>query len=84
MAIFAEGDKHKELSFTTNTFEAGTEVINGSAMRYFDFNHNLNKFPSATTVDSAGSQVVGDIQHIDLNSFKITFKAAFQGKVYAN
>lgn len=47
-------------------------------------NHNLNKFPSVTTVDSGLSQVVGDIQHIDLNSFKITFKASFQGKVYAN
>jgi hypothetical protein len=46
--------------------------------------HNLNKFPSVTTVDSGQSQVVGDIQHIDLNSFKITFKASFQGKVYAN
>ena len=46
--------------------------------------HNLGKFPSVTTVDSAGSHVVGDIQHIDNNNFTITFKASFQGKVYVN
>jgi len=46
--------------------------------------HNLGKFPSVTTVDSAGSHIVGDIQHIDNNNFIITFKASFQGKVYVN
>ena len=47
-------------------------------------NHNLNKFPSVTTVDSAGSHVVGDVQHINENSFTITFTSSFTGKVYAN
>lgn len=46
--------------------------------------HNLNKFPSVTTVDSAGSHVVGDVQHINENSFTITFTSSFTGKVYAN
>lgn len=46
--------------------------------------HSLGKFPSVTTVDSAGSHIVGDIQHIDNNNFTITFKASFQGKVYVN
>ena len=46
--------------------------------------HNLNKFPSVTTVDSAGSHVVGDVQHINENSLTITFTSSFTGKVYAN
>ena len=46
--------------------------------------HNLSKFPSVTTVDSAGSHIIGDVQHIDNNNFTITFKASFQGKVYVN
>jgi len=46
--------------------------------------HGLNKFPSVTTVDSGGSHVLGDVQHIDINNFKITFKADFQGNVYVN
>ncbi len=58
--------------------------INFTANQQIQIDHNLNKFPAVTTVDSGGSQVVGDVQHIDLNSFKITFKASFQGKVYAN
>lgn len=56
-------------------FTAGTPVT---------ITHNLTKFPSVTTVDSAGSHIVGDVQHIDINNFKITFKASFQGTVYVN
>ena len=47
-------------------------------------NHNLNKFPSVTTVDTTGSHIIGDVQHIDANSFKITFNVPFSAKVYAN
>ena len=62
-------------------FTAGTPVT---------ITHNLTKFPSVTTVDSAGSHIVGDIQHVDSNGnpsnnhFTITFKASFQGSVYVN
>lgn len=46
--------------------------------------HNLSKFPAVTTVDSAGSHIVGEVQHIDNNNLTLTFKADFQGKVYVN
>ena len=46
--------------------------------------HNLNKFPSVTVVDSGGSHIVGDVQHINENLFTITFTASFKAKVYAN
>jgi hypothetical protein len=46
--------------------------------------HNLSKFPAVTTVDSAGSHIVGEIQHTDNNNLTLTFKASFQGKVYVN
>jgi len=58
--------------------------INFSAGVAKTITHSLGKFPSVTTVDSAGSHVVGDIQHTDNNNFTITFKASFQGKVYVN
>ena len=79
--------KHYALSFspkgqTDKNFVSNN--INFTANQQIQIDHNLNKFPAVTTVDSGGSQVVGDVQHIDLNSFKITFKASFQGKVYAN
>ena len=61
-----------------------TPNINFTANSAHIITHNLAKFPSVTTVDSAGSHIVGDIQHIDNNNFTITFKASFQGKVYVN
>ena len=86
LAIFAEGDKHKELSFTTNTFEAGTEVINGSAMRYFDFTHNLNKYPSitATEVGSPDQVAFVPVKYLNTNTVRVYFTGLTNGKIYAN
>lgn len=46
--------------------------------------HNLDKHPAVTVVDSAGSEVVGEVTHIDSNTTQIYFSAAFSGKAYFN
>lgn len=46
--------------------------------------HNLNKFPSVTIVDSAGTVVVGEIQHDSNIQTTISFSAPFSGKAYFN
>ena len=46
--------------------------------------HSLNKFPSVTVIDSAGSVVIGEIEYIDMNNVTITFSAAFSGVAYLN
>lgn len=46
--------------------------------------HNLNKFPAITIVDSAGSKVYGDIVYITTNRAELRFSAAFSGKAYFN
>ena len=46
--------------------------------------HNMNKYPSVTIVDSAGSIVEGAVDYINLSSCKITFCGAFSGKAYFN
>ena len=75
MAYSPKGQTDKNFVSNNIAFSADTaETVN----------HNLNKFPSVTTVDSAGSHVVGDVQHINENSFTITFTSSFTGKVYAN
>ena len=91
--LFREGQgsliegKHYALSYSPkgqedkNFLQSG---INFTAGTPVTITHNLTKFPSVTTVDSAGSHIVGDVQHIDINNFKITFKASFQGNVYVN
>ena len=69
-------DKHYEesVAFNNSTTPPFTRTIN----------HNLSKFPSVTVVDSGGSRVIGEVNHIDKNSFTITFKDTFSAKVYAN
>ena len=47
-------------------------------------NHNLNKKPSITIVDSAETVVVGEEEYIDNNRLIIRFKNKFKGKAYLN
>ena len=84
-------DKYYAMSFSPKGQTDKHHVYddNGSNKQFlagqsYKVTHNLNKFPSVTTVDSAGSHLVGDVQHIDTNSFTLTFSASFQGKVYIN
>ena len=46
--------------------------------------HNLNKYPSITVVDSAGSCVVGEVDYKDMNTLTVTFSGAFSGKAFLN
>lgn len=46
--------------------------------------HNLGKYPSVTVVDNDGNIFFGNVQYIDLNTVKITFKKAVTGKAYLN
>ena len=60
------------------------EFTQASPSVTWTINHALLKFPSVTVVDSAGTQVVGDIQHTDNNNLTITFVNQFSGKAYLN
>ena len=46
--------------------------------------HNLLRYPSVDVVDSAGTQVVGDVQYDSNNQITINFVGAFSGKAYLN
>jgi len=46
--------------------------------------HNLGKYPSVSIVDSSNAEVIGEVEHIDSNSLKVKFSAAFSGKAYIN
>jgi len=50
----------------------------------FTITHSLNKYPSVTIMDSAGSEIYGDIQHINKNSFNITFNTNQSARVFVN
>lgn len=46
--------------------------------------HNLGKYPSITVEDSAGSDVIGDWEYVDVNNVILHFAGGFSGKAYLN
>lgn len=55
-----------------------------TASAEWTISHNLNKYPSVTVVDSAGSVVVGDVDYLDSNNVQVSFSGEFSGKAYLN
>lgn len=55
-----------------------------SASAVWTIEHNLNKFPSVSIVDSAGTLVIGDISYVNQNRITVSFRSAFSGKAYCN
>ena len=46
--------------------------------------HNLNKYPAVSIVDSSGDQVEGEVHYDGINTLRVTFSAPFAGKAYIN
>ena len=46
--------------------------------------HNLQKFPSITVIDTGNTVVTGEYTYIDNNNVTLTFSAGFAGKAYLN
>jgi hypothetical protein len=47
-------------------------------------NHNLNKYPSVTVIDSAGEFHITNITYINANTLHLIFAAAIGGTAYIN
>lgn len=73
----------------------GTVTIGGGTDKHFTFEqaipamswvivHNLNKYPSVSVTDSAGSEVICEVEYDSLNQVTLTMSAAFAGKAYLN
>lgn len=60
------------------------EHIQSIATDEWIIDHNLNKFPSVTVVDSSGNMVYGDVSYPSSSRVVISFTAAFGGKAYLN
>ena len=44
--------------------------------------HSLGRFPIVTVVDSGNSELLADLQYVDVNSLTLTFGASTSGKAY--
>lgn len=46
--------------------------------------HNLNKYPAVTVVDSGDNVLYTEIEYIDKNTLEVRFEASTSGKAYMN
>ena len=85
-----EGSDIADISKINANFEKLDNIIGSytftqaRAATQWEIAHNLGKYPSVTIVDSAGTQLVGEVTYTDENNVVISFTAAFSGKAYLN
>lgn len=46
--------------------------------------HNLNKYPAVDVINSAGDEVVGNVNYLTTNSLIVSFSSAFGGRITCN
>jgi len=56
----------------------------GISSDVWEIQHNLDKYPAISIVDTAGNEIIANIQYINRNNVKITMTSAFKGKAYLN
>ena len=80
--VVLEGDKSsKDLKIDGDKTYVYYQNVQSDA---WEIQHNLDKYPSITVVDSASNVVVGDIRYVDTNNVVVTFTAPFSGKAFCN
>jgi hypothetical protein len=92
--------KTKTQSVNVNRGPAGPRGLqgeigpSGSSIQYihhqptssdvWEIDHDLDKKPSVTVVDSADSVVIGDVIYVSNGQIIVEFNAPFTGKAYLN
>ena len=55
-----------------------------TALKEWNIQHNLNRFPSVTVVDDTNTMVIADVKYVDENNVIVTFSKPFSGKAFFN
>ena len=50
----------------------------------WEVTHGLGKEPAVTVIDSAGTEVIGEVEYVGLNKCILRFQAPFSGKAIFN
>lgn len=83
--LYKNGDGDHEvrwaapLEFSDKHFVAEFIVSSSVAV-----NHNLNKYPSVSVMNTAGEEVVGQVDYLNTNQLVVSFAAPFSGRVTCN
>ena len=81
---FIDVKEFKKIQSTSGSGDKHYTHIQSIPSITWEINHNLNKYPTICVVDSAGSQVEGDVLQLNKNRIIITFSASFSGSAYLN
>ena len=64
-------------------YDKAYEYTQSTASDTWIINHNLNKYPSITVVDSGGNQVYGDVKYLNKKYSRIEIQLSiFQGTAF--
>ena len=80
-------DKHYDFAAFTISKDVGDKTFvftQGVPASVWNIQHNLNKFPSVSVVDTSNTNVFSQIDYVDSNNLTITNTAQFAGKAYLN
>lgn len=55
-----------------------------AAASLWTVSHGLGKFPSVIVVDTAGTEVLGNVTYQDANTVSVSFSVPFSGKAFCN
>jgi hypothetical protein len=56
----------------------------GTPAAVWTVQHDLGKWPAVTVTDTAGSELIANVHHIDQDNLTITFAAATSGRAFMN
>lgn len=56
--------------------------VQGASSAIWDIPHGLGFYPNVTTIDSGGSMVEGELEHLSKHSLRVTFSAPISGDAY--
>lgn len=83
----SDEEEYTYVNLASDTSNGGVETFvftQQASSSVWSITHLLNKYPSVTVVDSAGSVVIGEITYLNLSTISITFTSEFSGKAYLN
>lgn len=77
-------DDYLQLQIDNIETDKNFEFVQSTPSASWNINHNLDKRPSITIIDSGNNQVIGDIIYVDNDNVTINFSAAFSGTATLN
>lgn len=58
--------------------------VQGISSDLWSINHGMNKYPSVTVVDSAGTVIRTRVKYLDANNLEVGWAGATTGRAYLN